>query len=98
MDLERISEALNRYLRPQTFPVAIKLVNSENEIPQKARMPKRDLKIPMPVCQDISIARYTGWVVAMELEDMLCPFGALVLGFLPDKDKSWMGASIYPFG
>lgn len=97
MDLQRISEALIRYLRPQTFPVAVKLVSSESEIPEKARMPKRDFKIPMPVCQGISIARRSGWVVAMGIEDMLCPLGALALGFLPAKDKFLDGSFNIPF-
>ncbi len=97
MKLKKIEEILNQYVRPQCFPVAVKMVSSEEEIPEKARMPKRDLNIQMPVCQEIALARRYGWVMAMGLEDMLCPLGALALGFLPAKNKFLDGSFNVPF-
>ena len=85
MELLTIRQALGDYIRPETFPLAIKMVSSAGEIPEKARMPKRDLGTPMPVCQGIGLARRYGWVMAMGAEDMLCPPGAVTLGFLPAK-------------
>ena len=57
MELQRIRQALDSYVRPDTFPVAIRMVGSTGEIPEKGRMPKRDLGTPMPVCQGIALAR-----------------------------------------
>lgn len=85
MELLTIRQALGDYIRPETFPLAIKMVSSAGEIPEKARMPKRDLGTPMPVCQGIGLARRYGWVMAMGAEDMLCPPGGVTLGFLPAK-------------
>lgn len=85
MELLTIRQALGDYIRPETFPLAIKMVSSAGEIPEKARMPKRDLGTPMPVCQGIGLARRYGWVMAMGVEDMLCPPGGVTLGFLPAK-------------
>jgi uncharacterized protein (DUF169 family) len=87
MELKMINQALDYYIRPGTFPVAVKMVSSADEIPQKARMPKRDLGMPMTVCQGIALARRYGWLLAMGIEDMLCPPAAVTLGFLPAKDK-----------
>lgn len=97
MELQKISEALDSYVRPQTFPVAIKMISSTDEIPEKARMPKRDLGMPMPVCQGIALARRYGWLMAMGTEDMLCPLGALALGLLPAKAKFLDGSFNVPF-
>ncbi len=97
MELQKINEALNSYIRPQTFPVAAKMVGSVNDIPGKAKMPKRDLGIAIPVCQGIALARRYGWLMAMGKEDMLCPLGALTLGFLPAKEKFLDGSFNFPF-
>jgi len=97
LELKQIGQALDSYVRPGTFPVAIKMAGSPGEIPEKARMPKRDLATPMPVCQGIALARRYGWVLAMGHEDMLCPLGALALGFLPVKPKFLDGSFNIPF-
>jgi len=97
LQLQKISQTLDLYIRPQTFPVAIKMVSSMDEIPDKARMPKRDLGMPMAVCQGVALARRYGWLIAMGKEDMLCPLGALTLGFLPARAKFLDGTFDVPF-
>ena len=97
MELEKVNEALNSYVRPQTFPVAVKMVDSASEVPEKARMPKRDLGVTMPVCQGVALARRLGWLMAMGEEDMLCPAGALTLGLVPAKGKFLDGSFNVPF-
>jgi len=96
VDLQTIAQALNSYIRPSTFPLAIKMVSSAEEIPAKARIPRRDMGIQVPVCQGIGLARRYGWVIAMGVDDMLCPPGAVTLGFLPAKDKLLDGSSQVP--
>jgi len=96
-EIQKLNEALNTYFRPQTFPVAVKLVSSASDIPDKTRISKRDLGITMPLCQGVSIARRQGWSLAMGKDDMLCPLGALTLGFLPAKDKFMDGSFNVPF-
>ena len=97
MELQKISEALDSYVRPQTFPVAIRMIGSADEIPEKTRMPKRDLGMPMAVCQGVALARRYGWLIAMGNEDMLCPLGALTLGFVPARAKYLDGSFPIPF-
>ncbi|MBM3142315.1 MAG: hypothetical protein FJ005_04610 [Chloroflexi bacterium] len=97
MELQKINEALNTYIRPGAFPVAVKMTSSASEVPEKARMPKRDLGVTMAVCQGIAIARRLGWLMAMGKEDMLCPPGALGLGLVPAKEKFLDGSFNVPF-
>jgi uncharacterized protein (DUF169 family) len=80
-DLKEIEQALNTYIRPLTFPVAIKMLKSEDEIPEKTRRPFQQMKKRVAICQGIGMARKLGWAVAMGKEDMQCSLGAAPFGF-----------------
>jgi uncharacterized protein (DUF169 family) len=96
VDLSKTNEALNLYIRPQSFPVAVRMVSSVAEIPKKARHPLRDLGIPMPACQGVALARRYGWIMAMGKDDMACPTGAVALGLVPPKSKFMDGSVAVP--
>ena len=87
LDLKKIEEELNTYVRPTSFPLAIKACKSMEEIPQKAKRPKKDLGIRIPLCQGLGMARRYGWTVAMAREDVYC-LGLIVLGFHKPTDFS----------
>jgi len=82
MDLKEISEALNRYVRPQTDPVAIRMCETSEEFPAKVRLPKRDLGLSVTLCQGISMVRRYGWTLAIGKDDQSCPHGAVAVGFV----------------
>jgi len=74
-DLEKMhkdAEDLERYLRLQTYPLAIKLLRSESDIPADAKRPKRDEGCQYNVCQAFALSRRNGHTVAMLKEDMYC--------------------------
>ncbi|MEE9610442.1 MAG: DUF169 domain-containing protein [Desulfatiglandales bacterium] len=85
-DLKEVEQALNTYIRPLTFPVAIKMLKSEEEIPGKTRRPFQQMKKKVAICQGIGMARKLGWVVAMGKEDMQCSLGAAPFGFFKNID------------
>ena len=85
MDNKEINNALNTYVRPQTFPIAIKLCQSEGELPEKVKIPKRDLGYQVILCQAIGLARRFGWTLAIGKEDQICVGGAQVMGSLPEN-------------
>ncbi len=87
IDLEQVNQALDKYLRPGTLPVAVRMCQSAAEIPDGAQFPKRDLGFPVAVCQGISMARRYGWTMAIGKDDQTCPYGALAVGFLPAKEE-----------
>jgi len=64
-DLERIL-----YLR--TYPVALKMLKSEAEIPEGALRPKKDRNQHLAMCQVFSLARRQGTTTAMFIEDHWC--------------------------
>jgi len=85
-DLKEVELALNTYIRPLTFPVAIKMLKSEEEIPEKTRRPFQQLKKKVAICQGIGMSRKLGWAVAMGKEDMQCALGAAPFGFFKNID------------
>jgi uncharacterized protein (DUF169 family) len=59
-DLKEIEQAFNSYIRPLTFPLAIKMLKSEDEIPEKTRRPFQQMKKKVAICQGIGMARKLG--------------------------------------
>ncbi len=86
MDLIEVNETLNTYIRPQSFPLALRLYQSESELPERVRIPTRDLGYRIALCQGMSIARRYGWTLAIGKDDLTCPIPGLSLGFLPPKE------------
>lgn len=81
MDLKKIDDAINQYIRPQAFPVALKLCQSDDDLPEKVRMPMRDLGYPIALCQATALTRRFGWSMALGKEDQCCIGGANTMGF-----------------
>lgn len=84
MNLE-VNETLNFYVMPRTLPLAIRVCQSSDELPDEVRILKRDLGISVTICQGIAIAQRYGWTIAVGKENQSCPRGAFVLGFVPGK-------------
>jgi len=70
--MQRNGEEIERRLRLQTFPIAIKLLRSEEDIPEGAVRPKKALGYHLLLCQAFQISRRMGITVAMLKEDMWC--------------------------
>ena len=81
MDLHEFSEKLNFYIRPQSFPLAVKMLEKNSALPPKVKRPRKDLEKRIAVCQGISMARRYGWALAMGNEDINCPITRVVFGF-----------------
>lgn len=85
-DLNRLDEALSRYIRPDTFPLAIRMAKPGEPVPDRAKRPFRHLKVKFTTCMGYTIARRYGWVVAMSQEDINCPLSKIVYGFEKEVD------------
>ena len=82
-----LGEKLRYLVNPSTFPVAVKLLEREDEIPQKSKRPLRDLKVKMAPCQGSSMARRYGWTVAFTHEDQGCAIAAHTYGWETAKNN-----------
>jgi len=75
------AEALNRLIRPPTFPIAVKLVKSADEFPEKTRRPFRDMGFKTNVCVGMTMCRKYGWTVGITADDNACPIAAYTYGW-----------------
>jgi len=78
-------------LRLLTYPMAIKMAKSENEIPKDAIRPFRDLGYHLDNCQAFSMSRRGKKMVAMTKEDMWCMAPFVGYGFVKPS-KEWLEA------
>jgi len=75
MDLEKHhndADELERCLRLQTYPLAIRLLRAESEIPAEAKRPMRDEGHQYNLCQAFALSRRNGYTMALLKEDMYC--------------------------
>ncbi|MFZ0699563.1 MAG: DUF169 domain-containing protein [Thermoplasmata archaeon] len=80
-DVVQLEEAIQKYVRPQTFPVGVRRFEADADIPSNAKRPLRDLGFRVAICQALGIARKYGWSLALKGEDLSCPVASLVHGF-----------------
>jgi len=80
IDTKTADRELQLFIRPQTFPVAIRMLRPGEPIPDKARRPARDFKKLSMNCQVIDMARRYGWMLALTREDSICSLGIAALG------------------
>jgi uncharacterized protein (DUF169 family) len=82
------AEALNRLIRPLTFPIAVKLVKSADEFPERTRRPSRDMGFKTNLCVGMTICRKYGWTVGMTADDNACPIAAYTYGWSEPESES----------
>src|SRR5919109_2589000 len=81
LDAKAADQALHTYIRPQTFPVAVRMLLPGEPIPERAKRPARDFGKLSMNCQVIDMARRYGWTIALTREDHICSLGITALGF-----------------
>ena len=76
-------EELERRIHLPTFPLAIKLLEKETDIPEGAERPLRDFGYRMTLCQGYALSRKESKLTAMSvMPDQGQPLGAFPLQFL----------------
>jgi uncharacterized protein (DUF169 family) len=63
---------LEKMLLLSTYPIAIKMLKTESEIPEGAIRPKKDRGEHYAMCQAFALARRQGMTLAMFIEDHWC--------------------------
>ncbi|MEP0827766.1 MAG: DUF169 domain-containing protein [bacterium] len=78
--LRKLDDALTQYVRPGTYPLAIRMVKDNEPLSERTKRPHRDLKIQVAICQTFSMARRYGWQLAVGKEDINCPLALTAFG------------------
>jgi uncharacterized protein (DUF169 family) len=89
-------EELERRLRLKTFPLALKLLRKETDVPQGAIRPLKDLGYHISLCQTFQMSRREGKTVAMLKEDNWCFEPVVGFGLGEPPDYFMEGHNRYP--
>jgi uncharacterized protein (DUF169 family) len=84
--LSKIDEAMSIYIKHQTYPLAIKMLQSEDEISQDAKRPLRDYGASFALCQALAISRKEGLTIVLDKESQSCPIALVGLGFVRPEE------------
>jgi len=95
-DLNRCGEELEMRLLLRTSPIAIKMLEKEEDIPKGAMRPKRDLGLHLGLCQAFAKSRRERVAVAMLKEDNWCFVPVIALGLAKAPDFFLEGHTGYP--
>ncbi len=84
-------EDLERILLLRTSPVAVKMLEREEDIPREAVRPKKDRGYHLTQCQAFAMSRRDNNTVAMLKEDHWCPTAVMAYGLVekPASVENW---------
>ena len=94
--MHKQARELERLLRLQSPPLALKMVERENEIPEEAQRPVRDMGYHLSFCQALALSRRHGLTIAQTKEDMWCFEPVVGLGFVKPPQRFLDGHTRYP--
>ena len=92
--LRQLDEALGRYVRPDTFPLAIRMIKPGEALPEGVKIPSKSMGEQWIVCQSIGVARRYGWGIAVGKDDVICPISAIAFGFRKPNDEYLNGCAL----
>jgi len=95
-DFNRYGEELEKRLQLKTFPLALKMLKRERDIPEGAIRPKRDLGFHLALCQGFAMSRREGALVAMMKEDNWCYPPVIALGLAEPPEYYLKGHTDFP--
>jgi uncharacterized protein (DUF169 family) len=91
--LKQLDAALERYVRPDTFPLAIRMIKPGEALPEGVKVPSKTMGEQWIVCQSFGVARRYGWGIAVGRDDVICPLAAIAFGFRAPNDEYLKGTA-----
>jgi uncharacterized protein (DUF169 family) len=83
--LKRLDDAISRHVRPDTYPLGIRMLKPREPVPEGLRIPSQSMDENWIVCQSIGVARRYG------KDDVICPLSAIAFGFRKPNDEYLSG-------
>jgi uncharacterized protein (DUF169 family) len=84
--MAEIDKTLSTYIKHQTYPLAVKMLSREDEIPDDAKDPLQAFGVPFTLCQAFGLCRREDVTVVLNRDSQSCPIALAGLGFVrPDE-------------
>ena len=93
-----LGRKLELQLRLNTYPLAIKMLKSIEDIPEDAIRPLKKFGKCLSTCQAFTLSRRFGETVAQLFEDMWCPEPVIGFGLVEPPEYFFEGKTRYPSG
>lgn len=90
-------QVVEEYIRPLTYPVAVKLLKGGEGFPEKTRFPQKVAGYRWALCQGIAMARRVGWKVGFRREDHSCIVAMMMFGYEEEPEAVKNGEIVYPY-
>jgi uncharacterized protein (DUF169 family) len=90
------AEEIQKQLALQSPPIAVKMLEAEQDVPEGAKRPKRDFGVCLAQCQAFAFAERNGMSIAMLKEDMWCPEPVIGYGLEEPPEFFIQGRNRYP--
>ena len=97
-DFNEFGRRIEEQIRPASYPLAVKMLRSPEEVPEGAEKPKRDYGACMSTCQCLSLSRKFGKTVAQLFDDMWCPEPVIGFGLAEPPEYFYEGKTRFPDG
>src|SRR5262249_30349015 len=81
MTSAQINEEIEKFVRPQTFPLGVAMATSGDSSTHKLPRPAGDMGIKLAISQIFPTARRYGWALAVGRDDLSCPLAKTAFGF-----------------
>jgi uncharacterized protein (DUF169 family) len=89
---------IEKQIRPKSYPLAVKMLEKEDDIPDEAKRPRRDFTACMSTCQCFALSRTHGTTIAQLFEDNWCPEPVIGFGLAEPPQYFLDGNNRYPDG
>ena len=93
-----LGRKLELQLRLNTYPLAIKMLKSIEDVPEDATRPLKKFGKCLSTCQAFALSRRFGETVAQLFEDMWCPEPVIGFGLVEPPEYFFEGKTRYPSG
>lgn len=80
------NETLDKYIRPLTFPIAVRFFKEGEELPPKTKIPRKAFGNPITMCQGVTLCRRFGWTLGFYKDDQSCSVSQVCLGYCEEPD------------
>lgn len=94
--LHSYADELEKRLRLKTYPLAVKLLEREVDIPEGAQRPMKDFGYHLLQCQAFAMSRRDGTLIAMLKEDMWCCEPVISYGLAEPPQRFIDGHNRFP--
>ena len=81
LNYQETARFIREDLRLKTFPLAVKFLKDNADLPEKTRHPSAVLGKRITICQGVTMARNYGWTVGLSKEDLICVPAMIAFGF-----------------